>query len=362
MKPLRIVLIDGDTVGPELIRQVQKILSVFSSSGHLDCQIDFGEAGVSALKKYGTALPEPTIQMITQANAVILGNIGDRQFTSPVSERPEHALLHMRKLYHVSTNIRPVFVKRGLDHFSPLKASFLKHGFDIYLVRDIQGGMLAGPRSYNDSTSDIEASDLEYYKESIIRSSARYAFEAASCRRKHVTSLDKANVLASSILWRNTVTQFSAHYPDILLTHQYIDSAAMDVIRDSGAFDVILTSNVFGDILADELAQLSGTPNLFGSAELTPDGRGIYTPNQLHHPREDYAGKQMVSPIGILNSVSMMLQFSLHRPDLVRLLNQAIERTFEKKLTTAEYPFPGFQVVGTDELGDAVAGYLKEFL
>ena len=143
MKPLRIVLIDGDTVGPELIRQVQKILSVFSSSGHLDCQINFGEAGVSALKKYGTALPEPTIQMITQANAVILGNIGDRQFTSPVSERPEHALLHMRKLYHVSTNIRPVFVKTGLEYFSPLKASFLKHGFDIYLVRDIQGGMLA---------------------------------------------------------------------------------------------------------------------------------------------------------------------------------------------------------------------------
>lgn len=355
----KIALIPGDTVGPELIRQVAVVLSAMGKRTGNTFQTVECIAGAAAVRRFGAPLPAASLRTAADCDAAILGNIGEQGFASAeLKEKPEYALLELRKAYGVCTNIRPVFIRRGLEELSPLKHDFIKNGFDILLVRDILGGMLNGPRSNTHTAGGYMASDLELYHESTVIASAKTAFEIASLRKHHVTSLDKANVLATSLLWRKTVTALSADYPGIHLSHQYIDNAAMNVIKSPGDFDVILTSNVFGDILSDELAQLSGVPNLFGSAELAPDKKGIYTPNQLHHPNEEYAGQNIVSPLGILNAVSMMLDFTLCRPDLARLLETAIEHLFSQKLTTPEIPVPGFRQISTDEMGQEIADYL----
>ena len=355
----KITLIPGDTVGPELIRQVKVVLSAIAKSAGLTFRIMECLAGADAIRQSGSPLPAKTLNAVQNCDAVILGNIGEQSFTSKrLQDRPEYALLEMRRSYGVCTNIRPVFIRRDWEELSPLKHSVIQNGFDILLVRDIQGGMLKGPRNTARTKDGQMASDLELYHESTVAASAKMAFEIALQRKRHVISLDKANVLASSVLWRNTVTLLSADYPDVALSHQYIDNAAMNVIKYPGDFDVILTSNVFGDILSDELAQLSGAPNLFGSAELAVDKRGIYTPNQLHHPREDYSGQNIISPVGMLNATAMMLNFTFHRPDLAKLLQAAIDNLFLQKLTTPEIPIPGFHMVSTDELGTEAANYI----
>ena len=354
-----IALIPGDTVGPELIRQVRIILSTIENKSDIIFRLKECSAGASAVRQSGTPMPDASLDILKDCDAAILGNIGESGFSSSELEnRPEYALLKLRRNYRVCTNIRPVFIRSGLEEISPLKKEVIKNGLNIVLVRDILGGMLNGPRHSAYTEGGYVASDLELYHERTVIDSARIAFEIASKRKKHVTSLDKANVLATSLLWRKTVTSLSAEYPTVTLSHQYIDNAAMNVIKSPGYFDVILTSNVFGDILSDELAQLSGVPNLFGSAELAPDGKGIYTPNQLHHPHEEYTGQNIVSPIGILNAVSMMFDFTLHRPDLAECLQAAIDHIFLQKLTTPEIPIPGFRQISTDEMGWEIADFI----
>lgn len=351
----RIMLLPGDTVGPELIRQVKKAILALGEIANEKFEILECLSGVSALEATGDPLPQETVLKAQQANAVLLGNIGSAKDAAlPLEKRPEYALLKLRKIMKVCTNLRPVFIRESLRSMSPLKESFLEKGFDIMTVRDIQGGMLAGVRDTGIGSHGRMASDLEYYDEQMIAHSARMAFEIAGTRKKQVTSLDKANVLVSSLLWRQKVTEVAGDYPDIRLSHQYIDSAAMNVIKSPGKFDVILTSNVFGDILSDELAQLSGTPNLFGSAELAVDRRGIYTSNQLHYPREELAGQNQVCPVGLLNALAMLLDYSCQRPDLAKYVYQSLDGMFREKLITPEFPVPRFTLISTEEYGDEI--------
>lgn len=201
-----------------------------------------------------------------------------------------------------------------------------------------------------------EASDLEHYTEEMIRHSADFAFQAAKRRRRKLSSIDKANVLYSSKLWRQTVIDLGRSYPEVTLDHHYVDNAAMELLVHPADFDVVLASNVFGDILADEVAQISGTPWMFGSAELAMDGRGVYTPNQLHHPHSsEWAGKGMANPCGILDAASLMLRYSCGRGDLADAVDAAIRQVLDRGLFTAEACPAGGTVCTTDELGDAIA-------
>ena len=206
----------------------------------------------------------------------------------------------------------------------------------------------------------VEASDLEYYNESIIAKTASYAFRRAKHRKNKVTNLDKANVLASSALWRQKVIELSANYPGVILENRYVDTASMDVIREPGVFDVILTSNAYGDIIADELTQLSGTPSLFGSAELAPDGRGIYTPNQLHNPNEALIGQGTVCPVCIFSAVSMLLRYSLNESELARRVDRACHFMLNRHYATEELCLPGDTILTTDEFGDKLCEVLLE--
>lgn len=250
----------------------------------------------------------------------------------------------------------------SLKTLSPLKESYLTHGMDIVVVRDLQGGMLSGNHEKKIGNGGKTASDLEYYDKDMIAFTAKLAFQIADGRKKKVVSLDKSNVLASSLLWRQTVSEFAASQPQIQLTHQYIDNASMDVIRVPGAYDVILTSNVFGDILSDELTQLTGTPCFFGSAEIAADGRGLYTPNQLHHPREELAGQNIVHPFCILDALRLMLLYTFRLPDLAKRLENAACSIIQDRLTTPELPIPGFSQLSTDEMGDEMVKRVTENL
>lgn len=309
----------------------------------------------------GDPIPKEVLDEALECQAVLFGNIGAKKHQNlPREKKPEQALMKMRQGLQVCTNLRPVRLLPELKAFSPLKESIIKDGFDILMVRDVSSGMLAGKHIVGTGESGREASDLEYYNESIIAKTASYAFRRAKHRKNKVTSLDKANVLASSALWRQKVIELSANYPGVILENRYVDTASMDVIREPGVFDVILTSNAYGDIIADELTQLSGTPSLFGSAELAPDGRGIYTPNQLHNPNEALIGQGTVCPVCIFSAVSMLLRYSLNESELARRVDRACHFMLNRHHATEELCLPGDTILTTDEFGDKLCEVLLE--
>lgn len=356
----RIAVSDGDTVGEELVRQVYKVFRALERGGNAAFQLEQITACGPAIEQYGVPFPEKELERATSCRALLFGNIGSQRYSSlPAEQRPERALLAARKAFGVCTNLRPAKIFPGMESFSPLKAEITQKGFDMFAVRDLMGGMIPGKKERGEGPYGREASDLEYYHEQMVEINARWAFQIARSRRGKVTSLDKSNVLYSSALWREKVGEVARQYPDVTLRNTLIDAAAMEVISNPADFDVILTSNMFGDILSDEIAQLTGTPWMFGSAELAGDGRGIYTPNQLHHPRGDaFAGKGIVCPYGILNATAMLLRYSCDRPDLAMRVENAIDCALREKLSTEEMNMSEGCILSTDELGDAIASFI----
>ena len=361
METYRIALSAGDGIGEELVLQAKKALKALEQSFEVAFEIvDLLSCG-PAIDAYGTAMRDEDIEAALGCRGILFGNIGDAQ---KVSEDPKlspvYALTSMRKAFQVCTNTRPVRILPETASLSPLKESITAQGMDILIVRDLMGGMIAGERHRWHGIYGEEASDLEHYTEDMIRHSAELAFRAAQSRKKKLTSVDKANVLYSGKLWRKTVNDVGAGYPDVQLTHHYVDNAAMELLVHPSDFDVVLASNVFGDILADEISQISGTPWLFGSAELAMDGRGVYTPNQLHHPNGiQWAGKGIASPYGILDATSLFLRYSCGRNDLADAIDTAIQHTIKSRLFTREASPPGSITCTTDELGDYVAEKIR---
>lgn len=357
MNTYQVAFSPGDSVGQELISQAKKVLNaVEKKCGILFSLFEF-QSCTPAIEAYGTALREEDLQKAKQCRAILFGNLGN---SSRQMERPElspvYALKAARDAFHVFTNIRPVRIQPEYESLSPLKQSITSRGMDILIVRDLMGGMIAGDRQEHDGIHGREASDLEYYNESIVQHSATFAFEAAARRKKHVTSVDKANVLSSGKLWRQKVIEIGSCYPQITLDHDYVDYAAMELLVRPWEYDVILTSNVFGDILSDEIAQISGAPWMFGSGELAMGGRGIFTPNQLHHPRgAELAGKGLVCPYGVIDALSLLLRYSCNLPIAADLVDRAIKRAIHAHLFTGEAIPEGGVVVTTDELGDIIA-------
>ena len=360
MNTYKIAVSAGDTVGEELIRQAKKLFSALEEISDVKFSLFEFISCAKAIDCFGTALREEDLAEATQCRAILFGNLGNssRRQAKP-EQSPVYTLTAARNAFHVCTNIRPVRIRQEYESLSPLKQEITKRGMDILIVRDLMGGMITGDRHQREGIYGREASDLEYYNEEIVRHSASFAFQSAEMRHQKLTSVDKANVLSSSKLWRETVKETGKQYPEISLSHDYVDNTAMQLLVRPWEYDVILTSNVFGDILADEIAQISGAPWLFGSAELAMDGRGIYTPNQLHHPKgEELTGRGLVNPYGILDAVSLLLRYSCMQPDLSARVDAAIEKAVQARLFTGEAVPEGGTVLSTDELGDAVAEFV----
>jgi len=310
--------------------------------------------GGIAIDRTGEPLPAATIDAIESSDAVLLGAVGDPKYDDPtLPVRPEQGLLAMRKLMGVYANLRPVKVLPMLVHGSAIKPQVLE-GTDLIVVRELTGGIYFGePRGREVRDGQRWAKDTLIYSESEIRRVAHVAFRLAQGRRNKVSSVDKANVLDSSRLWREVVVEVSREYPDVELEHVLVDACAMAFIRRPSSFDVVVTENMFGDILTDEASMLAGSMGMLPSASLGEGRRGLYEP--IHGSAPKYAGMDRANPIGTILSAAMMLQHTFGRDDWALAIERAVETTLEDGYRTADIAEDGCQTVGTEKMGDLIA-------
>ena len=350
----KILLLDGDGIGSEIVAEGQKILDQFSDI----LTYDHADIGGLAIDKHGQAYPDETSQKARNADAVILGAVGGPKWDHlPLAERPEKGLLALRKDLNVYANIRPVDLWDALSHFSPLKAERIKN-VSFVAVRELTGGLYFGePRGVktDDNGKRIAWNTMVYGEDEITRI-AHMAFKMAGQRRGIVHSIDKANVLEAMVLWREVVTEIhKEHYPEITLHHMYVDNAAMQMISRPNVFDVILTPNMFGDILSDESAVLPGSLGMLPSASLG-DKHGLYEP--IHGSAPDIAGQGIANPLGLILSVAMMFDSSLEMPEIGNKIRKAVSDVLDSGLRTADIHSDGMTKCSTSEMGDAVAKHI----
>lgn len=337
----KIALVPGDGIGPEVCGAAADVLKAVS--GKYGCEFEFNTylAGGCALDEYGVPLPQETIDGCLASDSVMLGAVGGPKWDSvPNNMRPEKALLGLRKVLGLYTNLRPASIQPALAEACVLRPDIAARGFDLMIVRELTGGIYFGERGRNEA-GDV-AYDTESYSVMEIERVARRAFETARKRRGHVTSVDKANVLESSRLWRETVHRLGeTEYPDVRLDDMYVDNAAMQIIRDPSFFDVIVTSNMFGDILSDEASQVTGSIGLLASASLGETSRGMYEP--IHGSAPDIAGKDLANPIAAILSAAMMLRYSFDLADEADAIEKAVADVLSDGLRTADIKAPGQQ-------------------
>jgi 3-isopropylmalate dehydrogenase len=353
---LTITVLPGDGIGPEVIAQATRVLIAICEkhSHELDSRdLPFGSAALDAA---GTGFPDETRDACARSKAILLGAVGDpRHDHLPPSERPEAALLHLRRLIASFANLRPV-VSQFVSPRSPFKPEVLA-GVDVLIVRELTGGLYFGePRGISGKGIERRAVNTMVYTAREIERVARVAFEAARKRRKHVTSVDKANVLECSKLWREVVTEISPEYPDVKLEHMLVDRAAMELIARPAAFDVLLTSNLFGDILSDEASMLAGSLGLLPSASIG-SGIGLYEP--VHGSAPDIAGKGIANPVGAIASAAMMLRYSFELENEARLVERALEGAFAAGCVTADLA-PSGSARSTKDVGDFVVDFVRK--
>ncbi|MCA9646653.1 MAG: 3-isopropylmalate dehydrogenase [Myxococcales bacterium] len=354
---LRVVSLPGDGVGPEVTRAAVQVLEACAKAAGRKLEMIELPIGGAAYDSDGDPLPERTESACKRAHAVLLGAVGGPQYDGLTPDkRPEKGLLRLRKALGVFANLRPVKIYPSLVDRAPIKAEYLR-GTDMVVVRELLGGIYFGePRGWDRETG--KAFNTMIYSESEVIRVARIAFELARARgeaggKKHVTSVDKANVLEVSRLWREVVSELQkSDYPDVELAHQYVDSAAMDLIKNPGRFDVVVTGNMFGDILTDEAAVLSGSIGLLPSASLG-DGPGLYEP--IHGSAPDIAGKGIATPIGTIASVASMLQSSLGLPEQAKRVEAAIDSVLQAGHYTADL---GGDIT-TQKMGDLICQALE---
>ncbi len=350
MRACSIAVLPGDGIGPEVIAQAVRVLGAVGERFDIRFAFETLPIGAAGIAAAGEPLPAATRAAVVQSDAVLLGAVGDPASDgggAPRELRPETGLLALRKLLNVYANLRPVSVHPALAACSPLKADRL-HGVDVLVVRELTGGLYYGePRGRNGASA---VNTLAYSSAEIERVS-RVAFDAARGRRKSVTSVDKANVLEVSQLWRETVTQVARDYADVALEHLYVDTAAMRLVADPASLDVILTENMFGDILSDEAAVLAGSLGLLPSASLGP-GPGLFEP--VHGSAPPLAGRNVANPIGAIATAALLLRHGLHRPDAADVVDACIAGALDAGARTADIALPGEATVGTAEMGARV--------
>jgi len=352
VKQFTLALLPGDGIGPEVTAQAVRVLNAVGEL--FGYRFDAAEhpIGATAFARFGQPFPPATRDAVTQADAVLLGAVGDPALDrAPRHHRPEAGLLALRKLLGVYANLRPVTVHPALAHASPLKPERLA-GVDLLIVRELTGGLYYGEPRGRD---ELSGTNTLHYTVAEIERVARVAFEAARGRRKRVTSVDKANVLEVSQLWREVVTRIAADYPDVALQHLYVDYAAMRLVADPASLDVVVTENLFGDILSDEAAVLAGSLGLLPSASLG-DGPGLFEP--VHGSAPDIAGQGIANPVGAIASAAMLLRHGLGLGEAAAIVDRAVYSVLDAGVRTRDLARPGEPAVGTQEFGDRVVQLL----
>lgn len=352
----KIIVIPGDGIGVEVTAAAVEVLKKVDAKFSLGLEFEYRDAGGASYEKFGEPLTAETLDACKKADAVLFGAVGGKQWDSlPVDKRPEKALFGLRKGLGLFGNLRPVKVYDALIDGSPLKPELVR-GCDVLIVRELVGGIYFGARCESELVDGVErAWDTEMYSVPEIERIARLAFESARKRRRKVTSVDKANVLASSRLWRRVVNEVAKNYPDVELNHLYVDAAAMALVMKPSQFDVILTNNIFGDILSDEASVIGGSIGLLPSAsigELT----SFYEPIAGSAP--DIAGKNLANPIGTILSAAMLLRYSLNAPAAAEAIEKAVNQTLADGYRTAEIYRDGCRKVGTKEMDAAICARL----
>ncbi|MGL4850207.1 MAG: 3-isopropylmalate dehydrogenase [Clostridium sp.] len=349
----KIAVIPGDGIGPEVVDEGLKVLNKIGEKFNHKFNYTFLQAGGCAIDAYGVPLPEDTLEECKKSDAVIMGAIGGLKWDNPSAKiRPEQAILGLRKGLGLYCNLRPAVLHKALKEASPLKDSIIGDGIDVLVVRELTGGIYFGDRGLAFVNGVEEAFDTLKYNENEVRRIAKLSFEAAMKRDKRLTSVDKANVLDSSRLWRRIVEEISEDYPEVQLSHIYIDNAAMQLVKNPKQFDVILTDNMFGDILSDEASMITGSIGMLPSASLGDNSFGLYEP--IHGSAPDIAGKGIANPLATILSVSMMLKYTFGLEEEAKAIEDAVTNALEDEYRTADIFSEGMKKVGTKEMGDLV--------
>lgn len=353
-----IAILAGDGIGPEIVGEAVKVLNVLKNNG-LDIVLEEAPMGGAAIDQTGVPLPENTLNLCKKADAILLGAVGGPKWDNlERAIRPEKGLLGLRAGLNLFANLRPALLYPALANASTLKSEVVEN-LDILIVRELTGDIYFGqPRGIRTlENGERQGFDTMHYCESEIERIARVAFESARRRNKKVCSVDKANVLDTSMLWREIVTKIGKDYPDIELSHQYVDNAAMQLVRAPKQFDVIVTGNLFGDILSDLASMLSGSIGMLPSASLDSNNKGMYEP--IHGSAPDIAGQNKANPLATILSVAMMLRYSLQQPKLADNIETAVKSVLDSGLRTADIANVGEKTISTSEMGDAVVAALK---
>jgi 3-isopropylmalate dehydrogenase len=356
---MKIAVLPGDGIGPEIVAEAVKVLKALGSSFHLE----EAPVGGAAYDLLGHPLPPTTLDLAKSADAILFGAVGDWKYDTLARElRPEQAILGLRKHLALFANFRPAICYPELTAASSLKPEIVG-GLDILIVRELNGDIYFGqPRGNRSSDHALfkgarEGFDTMHYSEPEVIRIGKVAFEAARKRSKKVCSVDKANVLETSQLWREVMTELAADYPDVELSHMYVDNAAMQLVKAPKAFDVVVTGNLFGDILSDEAAMLTGSIGMLPSASLDKNNKGLYEPS--HGSAPDIAGKGIANPLATILSAAMMLRYSLGMTVEADRIEKAVQKVLQQGLRTADIYTEGTQQVSTVQMGDAVVAALS---
>lgn len=360
-----IAVIPGDGIGPEIITEAKKVLDKVGSRFKHKFHYTEVLMGGASIDVYGVPLTEKAVEIAKRSDSVLMGSIGGDTTTSSWYKlspnlRPEAGLLSLRKALNLFANLRPAYLYKELKEACPLKEKIIGEGFDMIIVRELTGGLYFGERKTVWEDGLEKAYDTLTYNETEIRRVAKRGFDIARKRRRKLTSVDKANVLDSSRLWRKIVEEVAKDYTDIKLEHMLVDNCAMQLVKDPGQFDVILTENMFGDILSDEASMITGSIGMLPSASLNDTKFGLYEPS--HGSAPDIAGKNLANPIATILSAAMMLRYSFDLDEEADCIENAVEECLKKNYRTIDILSEGKQKVGTREIGDLIAAQIIEQL
>ncbi|HCW90984.1 MAG TPA: 3-isopropylmalate dehydrogenase [Marinobacter sp.] len=353
-----VLMLPGDGIGPEIVAEAWKVLNKVNEMFSLGLDFESGLVGGAALDAEDTPLPDDTLDRAKKADAILLGAVGGPKWDSlPMARRPEKGLLGLRSNLELFANLRPAILYPQLAEASSLKPEVVS-GLDILIVRELTGGIYFGqPRGVRQLESgDRQGYNTYAYTEAEIRRIGRVAFETAQQRGKKLCSVDKANVLEVTVLWREIMEDLKREYPDVELSHMYVDNAAMQLVRAPKQFDVIVTGNMFGDILSDEAAMLTGSIGMLPSASLNSEKQGMYEP--CHGSAPDIAGQGIANPLATILSAAMMLRYSLNEEEAAQAIETAVSKVLDQGLRTADIMTEGGRRVSTTEMGDAVRAAL----
>ncbi len=351
----KIAILPGDGIGPEVMQAAVRVMDAVQEKYSFKLQYQYGDVGGVAIDKHGHALPDATLEICRWADAVLFGSVGGPRWENlPPDQQPERAaLLPLRRHFKLFCNLRPAAIFPALAAASPLRSDIVGRGFNILCIRELTGGIyFGGPKGREGQGLEEKAFDTMVYTRGEIERIARVAFSAARKRRNKVTSVDKANVLTSMVLWREVVNEVARDYADVELNHIYVDNATMQLVKNPHQFDVLLCGNMFGDIISDECAMITGSMGLLASASINETDFGLYEPAGGSAP--DIAGKKIANPIAQILSAAMMFRYSLQHEAAAQGIENAVARVLEAGVRTSDIAHKGEDTVGTAAMGDRI--------